>query len=77
MRSSDVLDLVFELAPRWFVRGVILLLTAWIALSGNTGLITWYVDDKAQGLVDTVLVPLVDSLTPPVPASEAPSEVTS
>jgi len=77
MRGSDVVDLVLELAPRWFMRGVILLLVAWMALSGNTGLITWYADDKAQALVDMVLVPLIDDLTPPVLASDSPLEVTS
>lgn len=60
MRGSDLVDLAAEVLPRKWVQFAVFALCAWVVLSGDAGIVMWYVLDKAEGLTEMMQQVLAD-----------------
>lgn len=67
MNKSDGVDLALELLPRPLVRAFVITFCVALAfhLPDAQRLVLWYVNDKAQGIVETI----TDSIDPPTSRS--------
>lgn len=75
MRGSDLVDLTLELAPRGRLRGAGAIVLLIMVATGTAGAVfQWYVLDKAAGIEEDLVQPIVDGMlrTIAVPAT-APS----
>jgi hypothetical protein len=63
MRGSDLVDLALDLAPRRWVRGAGAIVLLVMVATGTAGAVfQWYVLDKAAGIQEDVVQPMVDRM---------------
>lgn len=74
MRGSDLVDFVFEIAPRPLVRVLLGIVAVLVLVFDYTEPIEWYIQDKAAAtadLLEEALATVLGDLAPTVP-HEAP-----
>lgn len=71
MRGSDAVDVGFDIAPRSWVRAVLLALVVVMTATGWYEPMLWYVRDKAAAMTETLL-PAFESLSNPTAPTETP-----
>ena len=63
MRGSDLVDVALELAPRRWLRGVGAIVLLVMVATGTAGAVfQWYVLDKAAGIQEDLVQPIVDRM---------------
>jgi hypothetical protein len=64
MKSVDAVDVGLELLPRRWVRVAVLLVLAWILLTGNYAPFIWYAHAKADQVME-MLTPALERFAAP------------